>query len=78
MGTMLIIGVVAGVIVAVGTVASGALKLVGWISSRAREKDRERAERDRIAAELEDLKKRMLDHQDGPRRPDGSESDVKC
>jgi hypothetical protein len=58
---MLTIGVVAGVIVAVGTIASGIIKLVSWISSRAREKDKERAERDRIAADLEDLRKRMLD-----------------
>jgi dethiobiotin synthetase len=59
---MVTLGVVAGVIVAAGTITSGAIKLGGWILNRIREKDKERVERAQIAADVEDLKKRIFDN----------------
>jgi hypothetical protein len=58
--TMVTIGVVAGVIVAIGTITAGAIRAVSWIFSRGRKAEEERAERAKVAADLEDLKKRLL------------------
>jgi len=54
---MVTIGVVAGVIVAAGTITGGLKVAVSWIYGRGRKAEREDADRARLAAELEDLKK---------------------
>ena len=55
---MVIIEVVASVIVAAGTIAAGTKVLVTWIYNRGRRAEREDAYRAKLAAELEELKKR--------------------
>ena len=57
---MVTIGVVTGAIVAIGTVTAGTIKAVSWIFSRGRKAEEERAERAKVAADLEDLRKRLL------------------
>jgi hypothetical protein len=59
--TMEVIGVAAGVIVAGGTIAAGISWLVKWIFGRGRKAEREHAERDRLAADLKELRTRLLD-----------------
>lgn len=56
---MATIGVVAGVIVAAGTVAGGIISVAKWIFSRFRKAEKEDAYRARVATELEDLKRRL-------------------
>jgi hypothetical protein len=56
---MVIIGVVAGVIVAVGTIAGGIRVVVACIYNRGRKAEKEDADRAKLAAELEELKKRL-------------------
>ena len=58
---MVTIEVVAGVIVAVGTIAAGVTSVVKWIFSRGRKAEKEDAYRAKVAADLEDLKKRLLE-----------------
>jgi len=58
---MVVIGVVAGVIVAAGTITTGIAWLVGWIFRRGRKAEKERAEREKVAADLEEMRKRLLD-----------------
>jgi hypothetical protein len=56
---MVDIGVVTGVIVAVGTIAVGVVSTVKWIFSRGRKTEREDAYRAKMAADLEELKKQL-------------------
>jgi hypothetical protein len=58
---MVDIGVIAGVIVAVGTIAAGVVSIVKWIFGRGRKAEREDADRAKMVADLEDLKKRLPD-----------------
>ncbi len=57
---MVTIGVVAGVIVAIGTITAGVIRVVNWIFGAGRKAEKERAERAKVAADLEDLRKRLL------------------
>jgi hypothetical protein len=57
---MVTIGVVAGVIVAVGTITAGVNRVVSWIFGRGRKAEKERADQAKIVADLEDLRKRLL------------------
>jgi hypothetical protein len=56
---MVILGVVLAAIVAAGTVAAGTISTVRWIYSRGRRAGQEEAYKARVAADLEDLKKRL-------------------
>jgi hypothetical protein len=56
---MVIIEVVAGVIVAAGTIGEGIKVVVTCIYNRGRKAEREDADRAKLAAELEALKKRL-------------------
>jgi hypothetical protein len=58
---MVDIGIAAGVIVAVGTLAAGLVSTAKWIFSRGRKAEREDAYRAKMAADLEELKKRLPD-----------------
>ena len=59
------IGIVAGVIVAGGTMIAGISWLVRWIFNRGRKAEREDVERARLAADLKELLTR-LDHGSEP------------
>jgi len=59
--TMVIIEVVASVIVAAGTIAAGTKVLVTCIYNRGRKAEREDVDRAKLAAELEELKKRLAE-----------------
>lgn len=56
---MVTIGVVAGVIVATGTITAGLISTVNWIFTRGRKAEREDADRAKMFAALEELKKRF-------------------
>ena len=57
---MVTIGVVAGVIVAIGTITAGGIGAVRWIFGRGRKAEEDRAERAKVVADLEELRKRLL------------------
>lgn len=56
---MVTIGVVAGVIVAFGTITAGVISVVNWNFSRGRKAEQEDAYRAKVAADPENLKKRL-------------------
>jgi len=56
--TMVTIGVVAGVIVAAGTLAGGTKLVVTYIYDRGRKAEREAMRKAKLEADLEELKKR--------------------
>jgi hypothetical protein len=58
---MVIIGVVASVIVAFGTIAAGTRVLVTYIYNCGREREREDAERVKQATEIRVLKQRRIE-----------------
>jgi hypothetical protein len=62
---MVTIGVVAGVIVALGTIVTGVISGVNWIFRRGRQAEKDDAYKVRIAAELEDIKKHLQDKKPG-------------
>lgn len=53
-----IIGVVASVTVAIGTMAAGLRCTVRWIYNRGRQAEREDADKNKMKQDLENLKKR--------------------
>jgi hypothetical protein len=53
------IDIVAGVVVAVGTITAGGISAVKWIFSRGRKAEREDAYKAKVAADLENLKRRL-------------------
>lgn len=59
---MVTIGVIAGVIVAIGTLTTGLISVVNLICDHGRRKEREDAYKIKLAAELEDLKSRLPEH----------------
>jgi hypothetical protein len=58
---MVTIGVAVGVIVAFGTIATGVISGIRWIFKRGRQAEMEDAYKAKIAAELEDIKRRLQD-----------------
>ena len=58
---MVTIGVIAGIIVAVGAIITGIIRVEKWIFDRGRQAERESIYMEKIATELEDIKKRLPD-----------------
>jgi len=54
---IIIIGVVAGVIVAVGTIAAGVRFMVNWIYGLGRKAEKEDADKNKLKEDVESLKK---------------------
>jgi hypothetical protein len=56
---IIVIGVVAGVIVAAGTIAAGLKFMVNWIYGLGRKAEKEDADKKKMETDVEDLKNRL-------------------